>query len=108
MNKTTRNNYIAFLLVILFVFLGLALGGCAGKGLKVDYTDPEGKQVTINTDYQVEQGFIMERDGDGYRIELGSATTKDGDMSIMVEMLRMMQSMMIMQGVASAPPNEEE
>jgi hypothetical protein len=89
----------------LITILGLVLVvlcGCAGKGLKIDYVDPSGKNVTISTDYQVENGFTMERDGEGYKIDLGSATTKDAEMGIIAELLRMMTVFMAA-GIPVAP-----
>lgn len=68
--------------------------GCAGKGLEVDYTDPQGKAVSLSTDYQIENGFKMERDGEGYTIELGSATTHESEaMNSMMQMMMMMFQM---------------
>lgn len=85
------------------------LSGCAGKGLEVDYVDTGGKNVSISTDYQIENGFTMERDGEGYKIELGSATTKDAEMGVVVELLRMMQQMMLMGvPVQPQPPADQE
>lgn len=93
MNERTRNNYITILLVFLWICIGLAMASCAGKGLQIEYTDDEGKEVSILTDYQVENGFFMKRGSDGYEIELGSATTKDADVAVINQMLQMMQSM---------------
>lgn len=110
MSKLTRNNFIAVLFVILVwgLMIGGVIGstGCAGKGLQVEYTDGEGKVVTVDTDYQVENGFTMERDGDGYKIDLGSATTKDAEMGFMVEMMRMV--MAIYAGQAPPPPAQAD
>jgi uncharacterized lipoprotein YehR (DUF1307 family) len=81
--------------ILLIVLVSIiALSGCAGKGLKVDYVDLEGKDVSISTDYQIENGFKMERNPDGYVIELGSATTKDAEFGLIAAMMQMMMQMM--------------
>jgi hypothetical protein len=99
MSTRLRNNLLATLFVVVVLALLVVLGGCAGEGLKINVeTSGEGvnatKSVQVNTDYQVENGFTMERDGDGYKIELGSATTKDAETGVMIELLRMVQGLM--------------
>lgn len=102
-----RNNLIAIALVIAWMTAVLLLGGCSlfgGQGLRVEYQDQTGKLVKIDTDYQVENGFTMERDGEGYTIELGSATTNTADqagiLAVMAQLLSMIQATYI---PASAP-----
>ncbi len=104
----TRNNLIALALVIAWMASVLLLGGCSllgGQGLRVEYQDQTGKLVTVDTDYQVENGFTMERDGEGYKIELGSATTNTADqagiLAVMAQLLGMIQAAYI---PAPAPP----
>ena len=99
MSKRWFNNFLAVCTVVLIWAAMLVLGGCAGKGLQVEVeTSGEGanatKSVTVDTDYQVENGFTMERDGDGYKIDLGSATTKDAEAGVMIEMLGMFRAML--------------
>jgi hypothetical protein len=109
MTKQTRNNLIAALVTVLMWGLMLAgtLGssGCAGQGLVVEYADGNGKEVIVDTDYQVENGFTMERDGDGYRIELGSATTKDAELGLVTELVRAMREILAATyGIPAAAP----
>ena len=90
----------------LMVMLALMLlTGCAGKGLLLDVkTEGNNKDVRVSTDYQIENGFKMTRNiqtGE-YEIELGSATTKDAEMGVIVELLRMVQALM---GAAPPPGN---
>jgi len=107
------------LLWILVVFVvwfiaAMWLSGCAGKGLKLEVhtTGPnnETKDVKVETDYQVENGFNLKRNtetGD-YEIDLGSATTKDADPGMwmfMNTMLQMMQSVIMPGGPIPVPPN---
>ena len=99
MSKRWFNNFLAVCFLVLFWAALFLLAGCAGEGLKVNVeTSGEGanatKSVQVDTDYQVENGFTMERDGDGYKIELGSATTKDAEAGVMVEMLSMFRAML--------------
>ena len=107
MSKRWLNNFIAICVVLLFWMMIFMTAGCAGKGLKVDVqTSGEGanetKSVKLTTDYQIENGFKMERDGDGYKIDLGSATTKDAEVGIMIELLRMVQTLI---GMPTVVPN---
>jgi len=99
-------NFCAVCIVILIWMAVLLTMGCAGKGLKVDVqTSGEGanaeKRVQLTTDYQIENGFKMERDGDGYKIDLGSATTKDAEVGLMTEMLSMIRMLL---GAQQAQP----
>lgn len=105
MNKRWLSNFCAVCVVLLIWAAILATAGCGGKGLRVDVrTTGTGinttKDVSLSTDYQIENGFKMTRNvktGD-YEIDLGSATTKDAQMGFMTEMMRMMQGMMGMPG----------
>jgi len=99
MSNRLRNNLLATLFVLVALIAMVFLAGCAGKGLQVEVeTSGEGanasKKVTVDTDYQVENGFTMERDGDGYKIDLGSATTKDAEAGVLIEMLGMFRAML--------------
>jgi hypothetical protein len=100
---------IAGLIVIgvLVVILGLT-SGCAmfgGDGLRLNVETPE-KTVSLDVDYQIENGLKLIRTEAGeYEIELGSATTKDAEMGVVIELLRMMQAMMGQSyGVPIPPP----
>ena len=95
-----------FLTMLLMVMVVLFLYGCAGKGLKVEVETPE-KKIHMTTDYQIENGFKMSRNMETgeYEIELGSATTKDAEMGVIVELLRMVQQ--LMGGAAPQPPAQD-
>lgn len=99
---------IAFFVTGLFIMIGIILStGCAGQGMRLDIETPE-KQISFKTDYQIENGLRLVRTDDGeYDIELGSATTKDAEMGVVVELLRMMQQMMLM-NAGVAPSVERE
>lgn len=107
--KRTRNNLLAAAIVLAWLIAVLILGGCAGlmggQGLQLTYQDESGKLVELETDYQIENGFTMERDGEGYKIELGSASTLEPDQagmfSLMAQLLAMIQQAYI---PAPAPP----
>jgi hypothetical protein len=69
--------------------------------------------VTFKTDYQVEEltigrdiegGGEGEGCGGGYTVQLGKGTTKDAEMSVIVELLRMIQAMVPGMPVADANP----
>lgn len=97
MNKRWFRNFCAACVMMLFFAILLVTAGCGGgKGLKIDVqVDGTDKKVTLETDYQIENGLKITRNittGE-YEIALGSATTKDAEMGFMVEMMRMLMGM---------------
>lgn len=109
MNTETKDRIVTVLLWLAVIMLLASLpfiGGCAmfgGQGLKLDIETPE-KTIAFKTDYQIENGLRLVRTDEGeYDIELGSATTKDAEISAMVEMMRMMMSMMAAQNGLPPP-----
>lgn len=100
------NKGYTFILVILFT-----ITGCSGQGVKLDVETQNDKcgtkNVSFSTDYQVEQleiGRTIEGGGEnisgtaegcggGYTVTLGKGTTKDAEIGIIVELLRMLQTM---------------
>ncbi len=106
MNARLARNVIAVLVVIL-LWAGMFLSaGCSGQGVKLDVetsnTPCGDKRVKFSTDYQVEELEIGREIagadagggcGGGYTVSLGKGTTKDSEMSVILELLRMIQSM---------------
>jgi len=88
------------------------LAGCAGQGVKLDVETANDKcgmkKVKFSTDYQVEElkiGRTIEGGGEGpvggsegcgggYTVSLGKGTTKDAELGVIVELLRMLQGML--------------
>jgi len=89
----------------------LVLGGCAGKGIEfrldIDSDTCGTKKVVFSTDYQV-KGLSIERTiegggtggnggsegcGGGYTIILDEGTTKDAQTGMMLEMFRMIMTL---------------
>lgn len=98
MSKRWLNNFCAVCVVILFFVVLLVTAGCGGgKGLKIDVqVDGTDKKVTLETDYQIENGLKITRNiktGE-YEIVLGSATTKDAETGLLSQVFGMMQMMM--------------
>lgn len=111
--KSFCTNTIAALVVALILVLLVLLSGCAafgGDGLKLNVETPD-KKVTLDVDYQIENGLRLVRTDEGeYDIELGSATTKDAEMGVVIELLRMMQAMMLQNAGMPIPapaPNDD-
>ena len=103
-----RTKFIMVLGVIAaWVAIMLLIGGCtAGKGLRVDYVDQDGKNVIVSTDYQIENGFTMERNAEGYKIDLGSATTKENEAGLYMLIMQMMT--MMREAYMGVPPEAEQ
>ena len=91
---------------LIFIMTFVFLCGCAGQGVKLDVTTSNtpcgSKHVKFSTDYQVEQleigrsiegGGSDEGCGGGYTVKLGKGTTKDAEMGVIVELLRMIATM---------------
>ena len=95
--------FIALLIVL--------LAGCAGQGVKLEVetenTPCGSKTVKFSTDYQVEElkigrtiegggteGGGSEGCGGGYTVSLGKGTTKDAELGVIVELLKMLQGML--------------
>jgi hypothetical protein len=94
------------LVIIVMTLLAVFLTGCAGQGLKMEVVTPD-KEISLKTDYQIENGFKMTRNTETgeYEIELGSATTKDAEMGVIIEMLRMMQTLWMQSLGTPVPPD---
>jgi len=99
-----RNNLLALLLVVLYLAIMLLLGGCAGKGIKLDLTTPD-KTFSLKTDYQIENGLKIHRNMDTgeYDIELGSATTKDTEAGLYMLVAQMMNMLAASAGLQPQP-----
>jgi hypothetical protein len=105
--ETKDRNVAARALGIIIVLISsLLLTGCAmfgGQGLKLDIETPD-KTIAFKTDYQIENGLRLVRTDEGeYDIELGSATTKDAEVTMMVELMRMMMAIMAAQNGLPPP-----
>ena len=97
------------LLIILFSIL---ISSCAGQGVKLDVETANDKcgmkKVKFSTDYQVEELVIgrtvegggegpaggSEGCGGGYTVSLGKGTTKDAELGVITELLKMVQAML--------------
>ncbi len=117
MSRRWFNNFMAACFVILFLTALVFLSGCSGQGVRLDVetTDtPCGdKKVTFSTDYQVEELEIGREIaggdegggcGGGYTVSLGKGTTKDAEVGMMLEMLRMILTMVPGLTPPDAPP----
>lgn len=110
MSKRWFNNFLAVCTVVLMCVGLLVLGGCGGpKGLLIEVTTDSGgnKEVMVETDFQIQDGFKLTRNiqtGE-YEVELGSATTKDVDTGVVLQMFQMMQSMLMEMRFGAASTN---
>lgn len=108
--KRWFNNFVAVCIVILFCAFLLVTAGCAGKGVRLDVETENSKcgtkNVKFTTDYQVEQleigrtiegggtdGAGSEGCGGGYTVSLGKGTTKDAEMGLILELVKMVAGM---------------
>ena len=105
----------------LIILVAMFLVGCAGKGIEFKLETENSKcgmkNIDFSTDYQVKgleitrgiEGGGEQAGGEGcggsYKVTLDEGTTKDAQMGVMLEMFRMLMTLVPGAQVPAPPPD---